>query len=157
MTILEIANELVEILRPGCERIEIAGSIRRGKVNPKDIEIVAIPRFTEDADRDMFGNEYNPRRVNWLEANIFTALETGWGFDIAVRRNGSHYKRLMHHSGIACDLFITDARRWGAIYTIRTGPGQFSQMLVMRRAGDCLRLAADALADALTTEQETAC
>ena len=132
MTILEIANELVEILRPGCECIEIAGSIRRGKTTPKDIEIVAIPHFTEDADRDMFGNEYNPRRISWLEANILTALETGWGFDSAVRRNGPHYKRLMHYSGVACDLFITDARRWGAIYTIRTGPGEFSQMLVTR-------------------------
>jgi len=132
MTILEIANSLVETLRAGCERIEIAGSLRRGKTNPKDIEIVAIPHFTDDEDRDMFGNEYNRRRVNWLEANIFTALETGWGFDKEVRRDGPRYKRLIHHNGVACDLFITDIRRWGAIYTIRTGPGEFSQMLVTR-------------------------
>jgi DNA polymerase/3'-5' exonuclease PolX len=41
---LKIAQETVELLRPHCERIEIAGSIRREKPEPNDIEIVAIPK-----------------------------------------------------------------------------------------------------------------
>lgn len=132
MNALEIAHSLVATLSPGCERIEIAGSLRRGKANPKDIEIVAIPHVTKSPIRDMFGNEYDSEECNHLEAAIYTACLGDWAYDMAVKRNGPRYKRLRHISGIACDLFITDARRWGAIYTIRTGPGEFSQMLVSR-------------------------
>src|SRR3972149_1812673 len=38
-----IAGGLVMALRPVCERVEIAGSIRRGKAEVKDIEIVCVP------------------------------------------------------------------------------------------------------------------
>ena len=38
-----IARDLVERLRPFCQRIEIAGSLRRGKAEIGDIEIMAIP------------------------------------------------------------------------------------------------------------------
>ena len=41
----DLAEALVELLRPACQRIEIAGSIRRGKARPNDIEIVAVPRW----------------------------------------------------------------------------------------------------------------
>ena len=40
----EMAEALVELLAPACERIEIAGSIRRKKPNPNDVEVVAAPR-----------------------------------------------------------------------------------------------------------------
>ena len=40
----EIADSVLQKLKPHCERIEIAGSIRRKKANPNDIEIVAIPK-----------------------------------------------------------------------------------------------------------------
>ncbi len=38
-----IAQSLLEQLRSSCVRIEIAGSIRRRKADPRDIEIVVIP------------------------------------------------------------------------------------------------------------------
>ncbi len=41
---LEIAEKTKELLAPYCERIEIAGSIRRKKPEVKDIELVAIPK-----------------------------------------------------------------------------------------------------------------
>lgn len=43
---LKIAEGLVCEFGPYCERVEIAGSIRRGKAEVGDIEIVAVPRFT---------------------------------------------------------------------------------------------------------------
>ncbi|MDP2873417.1 MAG: hypothetical protein Q8P31_12890, partial [Bacillota bacterium] len=40
-----IAEELKMLLEPGCARIEIAGSIRRRKPDPGDIELLFIPKF----------------------------------------------------------------------------------------------------------------
>lgn len=40
----QIATRIKAELQPHCERIEIAGSIRRNKPEVKDIEIVAIPK-----------------------------------------------------------------------------------------------------------------
>ena len=42
----EIAAGIVTKLAPYCERIEVAGSIRRGKPDVHDIDIVAIPDAT---------------------------------------------------------------------------------------------------------------
>jgi len=41
----KIGMEVVEALAPACDRIMIAGSVRRGKAQPKNIEIVYIPRL----------------------------------------------------------------------------------------------------------------
>jgi hypothetical protein len=43
---LGIVEVLVEKFRPVCERIEIKGSVCRGKEEPKDIELLAIPDMT---------------------------------------------------------------------------------------------------------------
>jgi hypothetical protein len=43
---LRIAEELVEIFRPVCMRIEIKGSVCRGKEEPRYIELLAIPDLT---------------------------------------------------------------------------------------------------------------
>lgn len=41
-----LAGQLVEKLAPFCERIEVAGSVRRRKLEGiKDIELVAIPKW----------------------------------------------------------------------------------------------------------------
>ena len=41
---IEIAEKVKTLLLPHCERVEIAGSVRRKKTDVKDIEIVAIPK-----------------------------------------------------------------------------------------------------------------
>ena len=43
-----IAGAIVGQLDPSCVRLEIAGSLRRGRPDVGDIELVAIPRFIEE-------------------------------------------------------------------------------------------------------------
>jgi len=43
----KIANKCLQILKPYCERIEIAGSIRREQPFPNDIELVYILKGKE--------------------------------------------------------------------------------------------------------------
>ena len=53
-----VAERLVEQLRPYCERIQIAGSIRRRKWAVGDIELLCIPKYrTELRSVDMFTTE----------------------------------------------------------------------------------------------------
>lgn len=40
---IAVANELVDWLRPACERIVVAGSLRRQCAEIGDIELVALP------------------------------------------------------------------------------------------------------------------
>ena len=55
--ILETAGKIAEQLKtemsPYCRQIEIAGSIRRGKREVKDIEICAIPKWSNSLPREL--------------------------------------------------------------------------------------------------------
>ena len=48
-----VADQLVDLLEPYCERIQIAGSVRRKKPYVKDIELLCVSKVTSSPD--MFG------------------------------------------------------------------------------------------------------
>ena len=141
---LMIAQEWVERLRPSCTRIEVAGSIRRGKDEPSDIEIVAIPDLTPPPmPRAVFGQKMQDLRVykTRLEA-ILAEFEEDVSNGISLKANGPKYKKLhiFRHGGflIQLDLFlVTWPATWGVQYVIRTGPGSdnnnFSEWIVTQR------------------------
>jgi len=122
-----VAEQVVKALCPFCERIEVAGSVRREKAEPKDIEIVFIPKMGPSAAM-LFGTSLQPA----TDAAIDDLITAGfWTFDTQVKRNGPKYKRLIHaESGVVIELFRADRDNWGYIYVLRTGPGAFSKMLV---------------------------
>jgi DNA polymerase/3'-5' exonuclease PolX len=114
----------------------VAGSIRRGKATVRDVELVVIPRAGElDAllgrlERE--GRIYRSRQV-LEEALLASGQPCAHAPD--VRRWGARYKRFYvyvnpRYGIVAVDLFSATRDNWGAIYTIRTGPGDFSQALV---------------------------
>jgi DNA polymerase/3'-5' exonuclease PolX len=135
------ADALLEALSPACERIVIAGSIRREKPDGiKDIELVAIPR-TETAT-NLFGEPDPHVTRSLLDARIEEI-----NHDVARRgvlapramsddsfRMGPRYKALQWlYDGVLVpvDLFVVlPPAEWGAILAIRTGPAAFSQHLV---------------------------
>ena len=98
----KIADKYVEILKPYCLRIEIAGSIRREKPEVKDIEIVAIPGNIESFARE----------VNKLQK-------------VKGEPTGKYTQRILPE-GISLDLFIANEKNWGLIFAIRTGSANFS-------------------------------
>jgi len=103
-----IAQKYVDILKPYCLRIEIAGSIRRGKPEVKDIEIVVIP--------DYFRFEVFCQKVNkWKK--------------VKGEPTGKYTQRILPE-GIKLDLFIANERNWGLIYAIRTGSADFSHKIL---------------------------
>lgn len=118
-----IAEELVKQLAPHCERIQIAGSIRREKPEVKDIEIVAIPK---------------PYEIGLFESGIATVVNR-WE-KVKGELPCKYTQRLINldHSpsyperGIKLDLFFATPKNWGLILAIRTGSANYShQVLAM--------------------------
>lgn len=128
----KLAQEVVALLEPACERIEIAGSIRRRQPDVGDIEIVGQPRLK-------------------AVPGLFSAADGGY-VDLLDRACGAlrgllgkrpdgegrhawgpRYKRATY-KGFALDLFaVLPPAQWGVIFTIRTGPADFSHQLVTPR------------------------
>ena len=137
---VHVANELMDVLGPGCDRLTIAGSIRRGKAEVKDIELLAIPR-REVAARDLFGEP-----IAWLsqlDGIVLRLLDEGvlvHRLDVNGRQAfGERYKRLCYVGGgpahgIGLDLFsIIPPAQYGLQLVIRTGPHEFSKQVVTPR------------------------
>lgn len=131
---LSIAQNLVEEISPACDRIQIAGSLRREKSEVKDIEIVAIPAMGETHVIDMFGNTLESKPCSTLDTlfDFYLGQDVfAWEKDPELKRWGPRYRRLSHiETGICCDLFLTDELRWAYQLTIRTGPARFSKAIV---------------------------
>jgi DNA polymerase/3'-5' exonuclease PolX len=124
-----LADQLLAELSPVCERIEIAGGVRRMKPDPHDIELVAIPKL--EPIKDLFGGIGGQRNLlnQFIEDNYF------------CDKNGDRYKKIVVTPEISCDLFIVlpPFRQWGVLFTIRTGPADFSHRIVTpRRHGGCM-------------------
>ena len=53
---IKIANRFINLLAHSCEKIQIAGSIRREKNDVGDIEIVAVPKMADVPTGNLFGD-----------------------------------------------------------------------------------------------------
>jgi DNA polymerase/3'-5' exonuclease PolX len=127
-----IALTALRRLKPACERICIAGSIRRHSLTVKDVEIVYLPKMGEERT-DLFTYENKPQ----TEARIAALVRDDfWRFDQETKRNGPKYKRLVHNaSEMVIELFRSYATNWGLIMALRTGPAAFNKLLVTSRQG----------------------
>lgn len=133
---LTIAAQLVKAMRPHCDRIDIAGSIRRQKAEVKDIEIVAIAKTERRGDpNELFDNEmvtYNylyewarlESRIQWIKPG--TSEIEPW----PPKPDAKYLRGLLAGTDIKLDLFICRPENWGVIYAIRTGSDQFSTAMV---------------------------
>jgi DNA polymerase/3'-5' exonuclease PolX len=99
-----IAERVKETLAPYCERVEIAGSIRRAKSTVNDIDIVLIEK---------------PEA-----ALMMTSLFSSMG---VVKTNGPKIKRLYlgYHLSpedhLTLDIYIATPATWATLLLIRTG------------------------------------
>jgi DNA polymerase/3'-5' exonuclease PolX len=118
-----IAEAIKAELAPGCDRIEIAGSIRREKPQVNDVEIVAIPAPACDLFGAVIGTQLNP---------ILDRLCTEGRLEKI--KGGDKYKQFrIVKAGVKLDLFLPDVETWGCVFTIRTGSAEFSHRLVTKR------------------------
>ena len=124
---IKVAQALERMLAPACERILIAGSLRRKKVEVGDIELVVMPKTETLAD--LFGAPTG-------EHSLLDEALAGLG--VRFLKNGAKYKQFTWDD-CPIDLFIATRDTWGCIATIRTGSADFTHWLVSprRMGGGC--------------------
>lgn len=124
-----MADDLAQRVAPFCERVEIAGSIRRLQSNVKDIELVVVPRFEQRTPEqpDLFGESADTVDLltEALEAQP-DFLADCW----EAEAFGPAYKKIRlcdekQETVIMLDLFsVVGGRQFGLIFMIRTGSGR---------------------------------
>lgn len=90
-----IGEEVIKRLSPYCQRIEVAGSVRRRKPFPIDVDIVLIPSDLWNLTHEIAG--LGPARLM-----------------------GSKLKRVIYN-GIQVDLYFASLETWATLLFIRTG------------------------------------
>lgn len=125
----QFADFIIEALAPSCQRIEVAGSIRRKKQSVGDIEIVCIPHLNWQLN--IFG-QAEPQSPNALDLALARLVNSAHFLLLPPIKNGPRYKKfpVAQKPDLYLDLFITTPDKWGVIFAIRTGPASFSKKLV---------------------------
>ena len=137
---LRIAELFCAVLRPHCQIVEYAGSLRRGKPEVSDIEICYVPRYAS-RPKDLFGEETEAVSIVelFIEAMVDHTIITKRPNAAGVLTWGQLNKLAVHReSGIPVDFFCEPKpEHWPRTITIRTGPKEFNLRLIMsaRRRG----------------------
>lgn len=142
-----LADGLVTAMRPYCEAITVAGSIRRERPHVKDVELVVIPLWTEERNTSsLFVDEtYQVNQLHqwatqcageelglqWIKPNTTEVIP--W----TVRPEGQYWRGRLEPEGIKVDIFLGTTQSWGLDLLIRTGNAGFSRqaMIWLRERG----------------------
>ena len=129
-TVLPVATRLYRALEPACDKIMIAGSLRREKATVGDIEIVAVPSLL--LIPDMFGDLIPQPQPSRLTAVLKRLEQEGvlcW--PERNKANGPSLKRyLVPEIGINVELYLCDEDEYGYIAMIRTGDADFTRLMM---------------------------
>lgn len=133
-----IAEAVLDLILPVCERAEVAGSIRRRRDDVGDVEIVCAPKVHRP-QQNLFGEPDGPMKTplydklafeEWLVPRMLNGKPQAAGKRfLALRDTGT---------GIPVDVFVVlPPAQWGVIMTLRTGSADFNKKLLLsaRRRG----------------------
>lgn len=92
----QIYSDVSQVLGPYCDKIVVAGSVRRQRPFPRDIDIVAIPK------------------MGTLRGILPMLFDT-------LLFNGPKLARL-RYKGMQVDIYYASDETWATLLLIRTGP-----------------------------------
>lgn len=125
-----LAAKIVDDLRPVCELIQVAGSVRRRCETVGDIEIVCVPRYAADLFNEGHGqNLLDMRLVHLMSIGKLRKASDTPIHELQIK---PFYIGSLVERGIYFKLEInqTDAAAWPVLLAIKTGPAEFSHKLV---------------------------
>ena len=133
------AAKLFTWLQPNTERVMIAGSIRRERPEPADIDLCVIPKLT--IYRDMFGAETGRQNHCWMFLQNYVA-----NFNPATLNRGQQLPQVLtggDRAGhrmtvqlrtVQLDLWFADAESWASKLINSTGSKDHNVWLSERAA-----------------------
>lgn len=131
----KIARSVVERLRDNCDTIRIAGSVRRLKSECGDIEIVCLPKLSNDgkivADPELFGT--SKTKVSEWRHPAFISAVNALGSIKKGKPAFGRYVQIWLPEGIQLDLFIPQAHDYYRQFAIRTGSADFTKQHIANR------------------------
>jgi DNA polymerase/3'-5' exonuclease PolX len=138
---LRLATRIQDLLAPHCERIEIAGSVRRQRADVKDIEIVAIPKPFEtllfQSGIATVVNDWEKVRGDITPEARYTQRIIRWtvgtdqcfpqllGLNLAMGP-ATFGQKLSGWNETKLDLFLCTPTNWGLMMVYRTGSKEFN-------------------------------
>jgi DNA polymerase (family 10) len=130
---MRVAAELCAALKSVCERLVVAGSLRRRKPTVGDVEILYIGKTETCQDpEDMFG------RITFnLADEVIAELEKRGVLERRKNLNGSTMygvkNKLMRHAatGLPVDFFSATPDNWWNYLVCRTGPAESNTRICM--------------------------
>ncbi len=124
---LPASADVMELLGPCCERIEIVGAIRRLRRCVNDVAIVAIPKVIpsitgepwnvllfEIIDREVKSGRWHARHGHSIHARSSRYAITGRG-------------------DLQLDITLAMPTQWGVMLAVHTGPADYAQRIVVER------------------------
>lgn len=120
----KIANRICEILQPNCDKVDIAGSIRRGKEEVKDIEIIALPKLVL-ATTDLFGDS-----IYYPAYSFVTCLQQFTSEVIKGNPQGRYMQIKLVGLDILLDLFLPQRNDYYRQLVIRTGNANYVRHII---------------------------
>lgn len=124
-----LAKKIVCQLSPYCQRIRVAGSLRRHKGTIGDIELVVIPKYHPSLFPDLLGQSRLTLALQDLvEQGRLLKANRGEAFQQFYiphfQRQGKEFK---------LEINVSSPERWAVEFAIKTGPVDFSRKLVTTR------------------------
>ncbi len=114
----EIASKAIECLKPFCERIEVAGSIRRKCQFVHDVDLICLPSN---------------------QGQFLVALQSLG----SIKIGGQKLIRVDMPTGVSLDVYVATPTTWATLLLIRTGSKQHNKRLCILARQKGMKLHAD--------------
>lgn len=110
-----IVGQLADLIRPACEKLEVAGSIRRGTPYVKDADLVAIPR---------------PHLLPLLDDLLARGIVEKALYGETKSTRWGPKLRGMIFQGLQVEIDLADEHNWGYKKALRSGPKEANEYIM---------------------------
>lgn len=125
-----MAEQILKELTPICQKISIAGSVRRKEPTVKDLEIVCVSHEKMITEADLFAETDSGRYKNIRRVKMWA--ENPENTHIRHVKGGDRYQKIVYEHELPVDIFMVKDTDYGRQLALRTGPAKYSKAIASR-------------------------